>query len=176
MDDMDDMDDMDAAAVTVHRLLAGRGATVAVAESLTGGLLGAALTAAAGSSATFRGGITAYATPAKTSLLGVPMNLLTRHGPVHAEVAAAMATGARRRLAATYGLATTGVAGPQPQDGIPAGTVLLAVSGPEGVVAVQRRLAGDRARVRHLTVIHALDLLRRTLAGLPPYAGAEQEA
>jgi nicotinamide-nucleotide amidase len=173
---VDDVYDVDDAAVTVHRLLAGRGATVAVAESLTGGLLGAALTAAAGSSATFQGGITAYATPAKTNLLGVPADLLTRHGPVHAEVAAAMAAGARERLAATYGLATTGVAGPQPQDGTPAGTVFLAVSGPDGVVMVQRRLSGERARVRHLTVVHALDLLRRTLEGRPPYTAAEHEA
>jgi nicotinamide-nucleotide amidase len=163
------------AALTVHRLLAARSATVAVAESLTGGLLGAALTHAAGSSATFRGGIIAYATAAKSSLLGVPGSLLVQHGPVHAEVAAAMAAGARERLDATYGLATTGVAGPQPQDGTPAGTVFLAVAGPDGVETVRRRLAGDRAQVRRLTVVHALDMLRRTLAGPSPYPRAEHD-
>src|SRR4051794_11779556 len=101
----------------VHGLLAERGATVAVAESLTGGLLGAELTAMPGSSATFAGGVIAYATPLKHALLGVPEDLLAAHGAVHPDVAAAMARGVRERLGASYGLAVTGVAGPGPPDG-----------------------------------------------------------
>ena len=118
---------MEPAASALHGLLRAHGATVAVAESLTGGLLGAALTSAAGASVTFCGGITAYATPAKVALLGVDEALLVRHGAVHPEVALAMARGARERFAATYALALTGVAGPEPQDGQPPGTVHVAL-------------------------------------------------
>jgi len=153
--------------VTVHRLLAGRGGTVAVAESLTGGLLGAALTAMAGSSTTFRGGVTAYATDLKAGLLGVDPDLLAARGAVDAGVAAGMAAGVRDRLNATYGLATTGVAGPEPQDGKPPGTVHVAVADREGTVSSSPRLTGDRERIRTLTVVHALDLIRRRVAGLP---------
>jgi nicotinamide-nucleotide amidase len=157
----------------VHGLLAGRGATVAVAESLTGGLLGAELTAMPGSSATFAGGVIAYATPLKHSLLGVPEDLLAAHGAVHPEVAAAMARGVRERLGASYGLAVTGVAGPEPQDGHPVGTVHVAVADSgEGVWTRSPGLpvAADgvraRAGVRQMTVVHALDLLRRVLLDL----------
>jgi nicotinamide-nucleotide amidase len=157
----------------VHRLLAERGATVAVAESLTGGLLGAELTGMPGSSATFLGGVVAYATPLKHSLLGVPADLLAAHGAVHPEVAAAMATGVRERLGATYGVAVTGVAGPDPQDGQPVGTVHVAVAGSgerPTVRSVRLPVAGEgeRARgpIRRMTVVHALDLLRRHLLTL----------
>ena len=122
-------------------LLVARGQTLAVAESLTGGLLAAALTDIPGSSAAFRGGVVSYATDLKAALLGVPSDLLDRHGAVHPAVAAAMAQGACRRLAATVGAATTGVAGPDPADGQPVGTVFIAVSmGPDATPDV--RLAG----------------------------------
>jgi nicotinamide-nucleotide amidase len=157
----------------VHRLLGERSATVATAESLTGGLLGAELTAMPGSSATFAGGIVAYATALKASLLGVPEDLLARHGAVHPEVAVAMAEGVRDRLGATYGLAVTGVAGPEPQDGRPVGTVHLAVAGPGGVsqaysppLPVPGTGPQIRPLVRRMTVVHALDLLRRHILGL----------
>ncbi|MCW2888022.1 MAG: competence/damage-inducible protein CinA [Streptosporangiaceae bacterium] len=157
----------------IHRLLAERSATVAVAESLTGGMLGAELTAMPGSSATFAGGIVAYQTALKASLLGVPQDLLARHGAVHPDVASAMAEGVRDRLGATYGLAVTGVAGPEPQDGRPVGTVHLAVAGPGEVSRVASPPlpvpgAGPRIRplVRRMTVVHALDLLRREILGL----------
>jgi nicotinamide-nucleotide amidase len=157
----------------VHGLLAERGATVAVAESLTGGLLGAELTAMPGSSATFAGGVIAYATPLKHSLLGVPEDLLAAHGAVHPEVAAAMARGVRERLGASYGLAVTGVAGPEPQDGQPVGTVHVAVADSGGDVWTRSPglpVAADgvraRAGVRQMTVVHALDLLRRVLLDL----------
>ncbi len=100
---------------------------------------------------------------AEGPLLGVDADLLAQRGPVDAEVAAAMADGVRARLAATYGLATTGVAGPDPQDGHPPGEVHVAVAGPEGVRAVRLDLAGDRAEVRAAGVHAALVLLRDTL-------------
>lgn len=147
----------------VHELLSTRGATVAVAESLTGGLLGAALTETPGASTTFRGGITAYASALKASLLGADPG----EPVVSASTAAAMAAGARERLGATYGLALTGVAGPEEQDGQPPGTVHLALAGPDGGEARLLRLPGDRARVRQLAVTSALDLLRRHLVSGP---------
>ena len=146
-------------AAKIVGLLTERQQTVAVAESLTGGLLGAAITDIPGASAVFRGGITAYATELKAALLGVPPGLLASCGPVHPDVAAAMAAGARDRLGATFGVATTGVAGPDPADGIPAGTVHIAVSA--GPVAVTRALAlaGGRDEVRRDTVEESLRLL-----------------
>src|SRR5512145_2743384 len=109
------------------------GATVATAESLTGGLVSAALTSVPGASAAVRGGVVAYATDLKHELAGVPADTLRRDGPVAARTASAMATGVRRKCAATYGVATTGVAGPDAQDGHPPGTVHVAVAGPDGV-------------------------------------------
>jgi len=140
-------------------LLTAAGQTVAVAESLTGGLLAAALTSVAGASVVMRGGVVAYATELKTVLLGVPAELLARHGPVHSEVAVAMATGVRRRLGATYGAATTGVAGPGPAEGKPQGTVFIAVDGPAGPAAAALQLAGDRRDVREGSVRAVLSLL-----------------
>jgi nicotinamide-nucleotide amidase len=156
-------------AADVHRALRARGATVAVAESLTGGLLGAALTDLAGSSATFRGGVVAYATELKTSLLDVDPDLLRRHGAVHPEVAAAMARGAAARLGATYGLATTGVAGPDAADGRAPGEVHVALAGPgigrSGERVLSLQLVGSRDDVRRETVRRALALAAEELAG-----------
>jgi nicotinamide-nucleotide amidase len=144
----------------VHGALRARGATLAVAESLTGGLLGGALTEPAGSSTTFRGGVVAYATDLKATLLDVDAELLGRRGAVHPEVAAAMARGVAARLRATYGLATTGVAGPDPQDGRPVGEVHLALAGPGvgrlGVTVWSLTLSGDRAAIRGAAVRQAL--------------------
>ncbi|GAA4062513.1 CinA family nicotinamide mononucleotide deamidase-related protein [Actinomadura miaoliensis] len=158
----------------VHRLLAERSATVATAESLTGGLIGAELTGMPGSSATYAGGMVTYSTLLKQTMLGVPADLLARHGAVHPDVAAAMASGVRERLGATYGVAVTGVAGPDPQDGRPVGTVFVGVAGPEGPpVVIEPRLpvpgtgAEARGMIRRMTVVHALELLRRVLLGLP---------
>ncbi len=123
------------------------GHTLAVAESLTGGLLAAALTDIPGSSASFRGGVVSYATELKASLLGVDAAMLARHGAVYPPVAAEMAAGVRTRLGASHGLATTGVAGPDPADGQPVGTVHIAVSDPGDTVVrtlvLSRRPAGD---------------------------------
>lgn len=157
---------MTASAVSpadVHRLLRERGATLATAESLTGGLVAGRLTDVAGSSETFVGGLVAYATDLKVSLLGVPPAVVERYGVVSAECARAMAEGARRATGATYAVSTTGVAGPGAQDGVPAGTVHVAVSGPHGTTAVALELTGDRATVRERTCTEALSVLSAIL-------------
>ncbi len=143
----------------IVELLTARAETVAVAESLTGGLVAAALTSVPGASIVLRGGVVAYATDLKAALLGVPADVLARNGPVDPEVAAAMASGVRERLGASYGVSTTGVAGPGPADGKPEGTVFIAVDGPSEAVGSGLRLAGSRQEVREATVRAALSLL-----------------
>lgn len=147
----------------VHELLLARRESLAVAESLTGGALAAALVDVPGVSATFRGGVVAYATELKADLLGVDAGLLARRGPVDPEVAVAMAAGVRERLGATWGLATTGVAGPDPQDGHRPGVCFVAMAGPAGSQVEDLALAGDRAAVRAGAVAAALALLRGAL-------------
>lgn len=140
------------------------GATLAVAESLTGGLLAATIVAVPGVSAVFRGGLVVYATDLKASLAGVDAVLLADRGPVDPDVALALAAGAARRCGADWGIGTTGVAGPTPQDGIAVGTVYIAVTGPGGIAAVRRlALDGDRPAIRRRTVREALALLGETL-------------
>jgi nicotinamide-nucleotide amidase len=146
-------------ATEVIRLLTLSGETVAAAESLTGGLVAAALTDVPGASNAFRGGVVAYATELKAQLLGVDVGILKKHGPVYAPVAAAMAEGVRNRLGATIGVSTTGVAGPGPQDGHPAGPVHVAVSLVGDTVVRTMALAGNRDEVRRLTVERVLGLL-----------------
>jgi nicotinamide-nucleotide amidase len=151
-----------AASIAIGMLITG-GQTVGTAESLTGGLVAAALTTVPGASAVVRGGIVAYAADLKSSLLSVPADLIDRFGTVHPDIALAMASGARTRLGATVGVATTGVAGPDPADGQPVGTVHIAVSTPARAVHEALVLSGDRAEIRRSTVDHLLDLLVRTL-------------
>lgn len=155
------------AVETLHRLLLDAGATVAVAESLTGGLLGATLTTVPGASRTFRGGVIAYATELKERMLDVPGPLLDAEGAVSAHVAAAMAAGVRDRLGATYGMALTGVAGPDEQDGKPAGTVFVAVAGPGDGQVRELTIKGDRQAVRVAAVDAAVELLRDLLERPP---------
>jgi nicotinamide-nucleotide amidase len=153
-----------AVAAEVLRLLGERGATLAVAESLTGGLVAAELTGVPGASHSFLGSVTAYATPLKESLLGVDGGLLAARGAVDAQVAREMAEGVRGRLGADWGAATTGVAGPDPQDGQPVGTVFVAVAGPGGRGRVAPlRLAGDRTQIRRASVAAVLELLAEHL-------------
>ena len=149
----------------VQDLLERAGQTVAVAESLTGGLLGAALSKWPGSSATFRGGLVVYASDLKQTLAGVPQEVLDGEGAVSASTAWALAAGARERLGADWGVGVTGVAGPSEQEDKPVGTVFVAVVGPAGDQVRALRLPGDRDRVRLLAVTTALDLLRRHLQG-----------
>ncbi|MEU7694946.1 nicotinamide-nucleotide amidohydrolase family protein [Microbispora hainanensis] len=155
---------MRGVASEVLSLLVRQGATVAVAESLTGGLIGATLTGPMGASAAFRGGVIAYATDLKASLLDVPSDLLEREGAVHPDVAAAMAVGVRKLADSGYGLAVTGVAGPDPQDGKPVGTVHIALAGPgERLWHRDLRLTGDRDGIRTATCQEALLLLEGVL-------------
>ena len=156
-------DDAGLAAETAIGLLVSHGQTAGTAESLTGGLVAAALTSVPGASAVFRGGIVAYAADLKHSLLGVPADLLDRVGTVHPDIALAMARGARERLAATIAIATTGVAGPDPADGQPVGTVYIAVCTPARAVHRELTLSGTRAQIRDATVKHVLNLLVMTL-------------
>jgi nicotinamide-nucleotide amidase len=146
-------------ASQVLDLLRAGGQTVAVAESLTGGLVAAALTDVPGSSASFRGGVVAYATELKADLLGVDAVMLRRHGAVYPPVAAAMAQGVRARLGATYGVATTGVAGPDPPTASRWAPHTSRSAWPTTQVVRTIGLTGDRHEIRRLTVEHALGLL-----------------
>ncbi|WP_419998378.1 CinA family protein [Streptomyces boninensis] len=172
----------EATAAEVLELCARHGLTLAVAESLTGGLVAAALTSVPGASRSFRGSVTAYATDVKRDVLGVPGELLAERGAVDSDVARRMAAGVRWRLGADWGLATTGVAGPEPQDGQPVGTVFAAVAGPQGHArTVRLDLAGDRRTIREAAVSEALGLLSeelgkrisRALAGQEEGSGAQ---
>jgi nicotinamide-nucleotide amidase len=147
-----------AAADLVARLSAA-GQSVAVAESVTGGLVAAALTDVAGASVVVRGGVLAYATDLKAQVLGVDPELLARVGAVDAAVAEQMAAGVRSLMGATYGLATTGVAGPDPVDGKPVGMVYVAVVGPGSSRVKALSLSGDRGDVRGQSVLAVLSLL-----------------
>ncbi|ACU39611.1 CinA family protein [Actinosynnema mirum] len=158
----------DPLAAEVVGLLRARGETVATAESLTAGAVGALLAGVPGASAVLRGGLIVYATELKHSLAGVSADLLAEHGAVHPDVAAQLASGARDRCGATWGLGLTGVAGPDPQDGVPPGVVHIGVAGvsPVGGPSVEVSsvtLSGDRHRVRVASVITALELLRARL-------------
>lgn len=164
---------MSSRAAEAVRLLTVKGETLAVAESLTGGLVAAEITSVPGASKVFRGSVTAYATELKHGLLGVDATLLAQRGAVDAQVAAEMAAGVRKALGADWGIATTGVAGPDPQDGQPVGTVYVAVSGPSvpdsvlagGGKVKHLRLNGDRAEIRMESVRSVLALLLGELAG-----------
>ncbi|MET9219889.1 CinA family protein [Streptomyces sp. NPDC088197] len=162
-----------ADAAEVLRLLDERGRTLAVAESLTGGLVAAELTGVPGASRTFRGSVTAYATALKHELLGVDAALLAARGAVDAQVAREMAEGVRDRLGADWGAATTGVAGPDPQDGQPVGTVFVAVAGPGGAVGAALRLSGDRTEIRRATVAAVFELLTSELRKTRPEKSPE---
>jgi nicotinamide-nucleotide amidase len=152
-------------------LLARGGATLATAESLTGGRLAARLTAVPGASRCYVGGVVAYATEVKVALLGVPAGLVAEHGAVSAQCARAMALGARERFGATYAVATTGVAGPDRQEGLPPGTVYVGVAGPGGPTAVGLELAGDRATIQDRTCEEALAALADVLQREEPALG-----
>lgn len=157
------MSDVDPTASLVRVLIA-RGLTIAVAESLTGGALTAELTRPAGASAAVAGGAVVYATELKASLVGVDPSLLAEHGPVHPEVARQLADRVRASLAAgsrsaDVGVATTGVAGPDPQGGREAGTVFVGVAVGGVVTATELTLSGTRAQIRAETVERAVALV-----------------
>jgi nicotinamide-nucleotide amidase len=144
-------------------LLGAAGATLATVESLTGGRLASAVTAVPGASASYLGGFVTYATTLKESLVGVPHELVEQYGVVSAECARAMAEGCRTATGATYALATTGVAGPDSQEGRPVGTVYVGLAGPDGVSALTMELVGDRAEIQDRACREALSALCGTL-------------
>ena len=150
----------------VLALVRARGLTLASAESCTGGMVAARLTGIPGASDVFLGGVVAYANEVKEAELGVPRALLEEHGAVSAEVAAAMAQGARERLGADVAVAVTGIAGP---DGgtaeKPVGLVYLHVEGPDGGRGREFSFPGDRGSIRARSTVGALHLVRRQLAG-----------
>ncbi|HEY8590754.1 MAG TPA: CinA family protein [Naasia sp.] len=151
------------AAADLLAELGRRGWTLAVAESLTGGALADGIVGVPGASAVFRGGIVAYATDLKTALLGVDSGLLALRSPVDPEVATRMAAGVRVACGADVGIATTGVAGPDPQDGHPVGEVHVAVVTPAGSAVRSLRLAGGRPEIRSAAVAEALRLAWDTI-------------
>jgi nicotinamide-nucleotide amidase len=155
-------------AAEMLAVLERRGLSLALAESLTGGMLSDAFVSVPGASAVVRGSIVAYATGLKASLLGVPEALLAEHGPVHPEVAVRMAQGARTALSlggrpADVGVATTGVAGPDAQGQAPVGLVYVAVADAHGTLAREHRFSGDRAAIRAHAVEAAIELLAESL-------------
>jgi nicotinamide-nucleotide amidase len=152
----------------IARALTAAGQTVAVAESCTGGGLGARLTARAGSSAYMRGGVIAYADAVKVEVLGVEPGVIARHGAVSPECAGQMALGARRLLGSDWGIAITGIAGPGGgTEEKPVGLVHLALAGPGGVRHLEQRRGGDRDSIRARAVAGGLHLLRQGLADPP---------
>jgi nicotinamide-nucleotide amidase len=158
----------------IIELLLARRRTVAAAESLTGGLVSAALVSVPGASDVVRGAVVAYATELKADLLHVPVQTLQRDGAVAASTAVAMARGVRIRCGTTLGVATTGVAGPDPQEGHPPGTMHVAVASDDQIRVASfqpQPVRRDRDVVRRVAVVRALDLLRRTVTGLGPGPG-----
>jgi PncC family amidohydrolase len=147
----------------LHAALRDAEATLATAESLTAGRLAAMLTDPPGASQTYRGGFVTYATELKQTLLGVPVSVIETVGVVSGECAEAMAAGARERSGATYALATTGVAGPEEQEGKPVGTVYVGLSGPHGETSTLLGLSGSRLEIQRDTCLFAVDELLRLL-------------
>lgn len=162
-------------AAVLGRLLAEAGFTIAVAESCTGGLLGAVLTATPGSSAYVRGGIIAYADDVKADHLGVGRHLLATHGAVSPEVAESMATGARERFEATIGLGITGVAGPDASEQKPAGLVFVAIATPLStrVIRLDRDLGREANRAQ--AVHSAIALCEQALGAITSPTAADPE-
>lgn len=159
------------AAAEVLSALAARELTLAVAESLTGGMLISELVDVPGASATVLGGIVAYNTQLKATVLGVDPATLATHGAVHPDVALGMAIGVRHALAvdgidASIGIATTGVAGPDLQDGQPVGTAFIALSSAEETRVVELLVAGDRQAIRRQVVSESLVLLEEYVTNL----------
>jgi nicotinamide-nucleotide amidase len=141
-----------------------RQATIAVAESCTGGMISSRITGVSGSSRSFVGGAVVYSDAMKTALAGVPAELIAEHGAVSEEVAKALAAGIRQRTGATLGVGVTGIAGPTGgSEEKPVGLVYIAVSDPQKTEVLQKNFRGDRERVRQWTTQQALDLVRRRL-------------
>ncbi len=157
--------DHDSLTTALPAMLLARAATVAAAESLTGGLIGVELTRGPGASEFFRGSLVCYSDEAKRDVAGVPQSVLDRSGAVSEQTAAALAEGAASRLGADLGVAATGVAGPGEQGGQPVGTVFVGACWGGRTVARRAFTYGDRDNIRALAVTAALDLGRRMIEG-----------
>lgn len=158
-----------ALAAQLQSLALARGLSIGTAESCTGGLVGHAITAVPGSSRYYRGGVVTYADQLKVDLLDVPAETLAHHGAVSAQVAVAMAEGVRRRTGSDYGVAVTGVAGPDGgTEAKPVGLTYVATSGPEGHEVRRHAWAGDRAGNKERSAAAALQLLIEVLGGSAP--------
>lgn len=144
---------------TIVEQLKEAGETLSTAESITGGRLAARVTDAPGASAVYAGGVVSYATEVKVAVLGVPEDLVAEHGVVSEECARSMADGVRALLGTTYGVSTTGVAGPDTQEGQPVGTVFVGLAGPAGTRVQQLALTGGRSDIQAATVDEALSAL-----------------
>jgi nicotinamide-nucleotide amidase len=157
-------------AERVHVLLQRRHETLATAESITGGRLAAALTGVPGASRSYLGGVVAYATSVKEALLGVPEALVAEHGVISAQCALAMARGAVRATGAAWAVATTGVAGPDRQEGHAPGTVHVGLVGPGVATALALELIGGREQIQDRSCLEALSALAAMLeaSGEPP--------
>jgi nicotinamide-nucleotide amidase len=153
----------DLLEAVVGQKLRARHATLALAESITGGLISSRITGVRGASDYFLGGFLTYSNQMKTDLLGVDPKLIAQHTAVSDQVARAMAEGARARTGATFGLSITGEAGPDSATGAAPGTVFIGFAGPDGSDARQVQFGGDRNRIRTLAAQTALDVLRRKL-------------
>ncbi len=154
-----------AGLTDILEILTQRGETICVAESLTGGGLAEALSSLPGSSQIFRGSVTAYQVEIKNSVLRVPLELISEMGTVSEEVAVSMAAGVKDLLGSTWSISTTGVAGPGPVDGVPAGTVWVAIEGPISQT-LQLELSGTREIVRNATIAGAIAAFARILKTL----------
>ena len=154
-----------AGLADILEILTQRGESICVAESLTGGGLAEALSSLPGSSRIFRGSVTAYQVELKNSVLKVPLELISEMGTVSEEVAVSMAAGVKDLLGSTWSISTTGVAGPGPVDGVPAGTVWVAIEGPISQT-LQLELSGTREIVRNATIAGAIAAFARILKTL----------
>jgi nicotinamide-nucleotide amidase len=176
-----DVGHADAGASALVARLRDLGLTIGTAESLTGGLVCGALTSVPGASTVVRGGVVAYAGEVKADVLQVDREVLAREGAVSRAVAAELAEGVRAVLGCDVGVSTTGVAGPDPADGRPPGTVFVGASGPWGILVEQLSLSGNREQIRAASVRGALALLAAALEnfrdgdGRAGYGGARPE-
>lgn len=170
-----DEEKLTALATEVVLLCRQQGLRIGTAESLTGGLLCGALTAVPGASVAVMGGAVTYSTERKTSVLGVPEELLEERGAVDGDVVRAMAEGLRTVMAVDIALATTGVAGPEPQDGKPVGTVFIAALGPGFDRVEELSLDGGRSQIREATIEAVLRLCRDELRQTPESVSPSKE-
>ena len=164
--------DQQILGATLHAELLRRGLTLATAESLTGGALGDLVSASPGASETYLGGVVSYATSVKVRVLGVRQETVDESGVVSAACAREMATGVRELVGADWSVSTTGVAGPTEQEGKPVGTVFVGVAGPDGAVAHELHLEGNRAEIREQACTAAATAVLEDVLGAVSAVGA----